>query len=508
MNTLVRINSGKNWHHIDNELLDMILKYKNKQISLTELYGAFIKYFCKKNGSLLEKFPSFLQSVVEISRVSLTVSTLCFIFLTRLTVLSILESFIGYFRKSLLVDYPDFFLSFKPKFSRLTITKDKRNILCITPNIVIGGAEKLTLNIAQAVGSERYSFHLLTTTPANNIWRDKFQPYFQNIITPMDKTAETYYSGEIDHKRLHYLIKKLNIEIVLINQYRGAYLEYIPQLKSKFKNISIVDVVHNEVNPGIHRMKQSAPYIDRRICISNRVKNYVTKIYKELSTDETYSEQLSVIHNGIDSREFTADPQTRGRFKTEFSIPIDVKIISFIGRVSDEKNPLLFVDIAKSVLAKSPEKIKFVIAGDGPDFEKVSNRIKDYGLEADFILTRMIDNVAELLNDTYVLLIVSKREGIPLAVLEAMSMGVPVISKNVGALNEVIENNVNGFLINSENDVAQVVESFSNAIFDLLTAKTDYSLLAKRARETIISGFCLETMGSKYKRVFDELIKD
>src|SRR4030067_1293820 len=334
--------------------------------------------------------------------------------------------------RTVFFDYADFLFVFKPKTSRWKIMKGKRNVLCITGTLLVGGAEKLNLNIAKGVDSQKYSFHLMTTEVASNIWVSKFKPHFLNIITPGDIGC----FSQIDYKRLKFLIRKLNIEIVLLNQ--SGY-EYVPYLKAQFRNIAIVDIVHNEVNPSLDKIERSAPYVDRRICISNRVKNCLMNEYSNSKIAKTYIDRLTVIHNGIDVWEFEAESQKKSNFKSRFSIHENTVVISFIGRFSEPKNPLLFVEIAKKLLSKSNKELKFVMAGNGLEFEKVSNLIKSYGLEDHFILLGMIDNVAELLLDTNILLIVSKREGLPLTVLEAMSMGVPVISNNVGAINEIIE---------------------------------------------------------------------
>jgi glycosyltransferase involved in cell wall biosynthesis len=104
-------------------------------------------------------------------------------------------------------------------------------------------------------------------------------------------------------------------------------------------------------------------------------------------------------------------------------------------------------------------------------------------------------------------LVVSKREGLPLVILEAMSMGVPVISTNVGAIDEVVQNGLNGFLIESGNGTNAIIASFASTILELLADQNKNRSLASKARETVNSGFSLETMCSKYQHVLDELIE-
>jgi len=441
-----------------------------------------------------------IQNIFKISRLSFSSCLMYLLLLIRLTLLKVLKF---YMRHLFILRYPleyiDFFF-FKQKCSHLKITKDSKNILCIIPYMVIGGAERVILNIAKGTDREKFNFHTVTTIPAENYWYNKYKSYFQNIVMPNKRLKKIYY------KYFNHLIKKLNIDIVLISNSMIGY-EYLPQLKSKFKHIKIIDLLHAEESFGAsHKLEWVIPYFDKRICISHHLRDYMIKKYRRTRIREKYIKRLKVIHNGIDIKEYNSNPQMKGSFKSRFLIADDVKIISFIGRFSSEKNPLLYIDIAKKVITRLPNyKLKFVMSGDGPEFDNVRNTINRYGLEDYFILTRMIENIVELLADTYILLVVSKREGIPFVILEAMAMGVPVISTEVGAIYEVIKNNINGYLINTKNNV---VDSFTCKIRDLLTEKTNYHILAKKTRETIISKFSLEIMGEKYQNVFNELISE
>ncbi|MCK4329374.1 glycosyltransferase, partial [candidate division WOR-3 bacterium] len=396
-----------------------------------------------------------------------------------------------------ILEYSVFLFSFNLKLSQLKINNGKKNILCIVPYMVVGGAEKVILNIAKGTDREKFSFHIVTTEPANNVWYNKFHPYFQNIIISTKRVA----SEKICNKYFRQLIKRLNIDMVLISNSLIGY-KYLPQLKSEFKYVRTMDLLHaGESTGAVDGLEWVTPYLDRRICISNHLKEYIVKKYKSSGVGNSYIKRLRVIYNGIDTRQYSLDAQMKGKFKSQFGIPDDVKIISFNGRFSSEKNPLLFVDTARRVIEKSPNyKLKFVMAGDGPEFDEVRNTIDKYGIKDYFILTGMIDNIAEFLADTYVLLMVSKSEGFPIAILEAMAMKVPIISTNVGAVHEIIKDSVNGYLINPGDNV---VEQFACKILDLLSGNLNHSELAEKERETVVSKYSLETMGVKYQDVFD-----
>ncbi len=392
--------------------------------------------------------------------------------------------------------YMDFIL-FKQKYP-LEISKDKTNVLFIVPHMTVGGGDKTNLSIAERVDRKKFSFHLIKTdVHGRNEWYDCFKTLFQNVVVPVkeDILWEKYFC---------YLIRKLNIKIVITcNSWIGY--RYLPQLKSKFRDIKIVDIMHAEESVGaLPKFDWLPPYLDTRICTTNRLKNYMKKRYESSGFGDKYIEKLQVIYNGIDLNQYRPNVYIKGSFKSKFSIPKDVKIITYIGRFSSEKNPLLFVEIAKNVIMRMTDyQVKFIMIGTGPDFENVRNLIDEYGMKDHIILTGTVDSVVEVLVDTYLLLVVSKTEGIPFVILEAMAMEVPVISTDVGGIKEVIQDNINGYLIDPETNV---VNSFTDKIMDLLSGKSDYHALAKRARKEVVSKYSLEAMGAYYQSLFTELI--
>ena len=399
------------------------------------------------------------------------------------------------------LEYAVFFFTFKRKCSRLKVSEDKKYILCIIPYMVVGGAERVILNIAKAFEHEKYSFHCITTVNANHVWFNKFYPYFQNIIIPSRSiTVDSIFNRYFD-----LLIRKLNINVVLISNSLIGY-KYLPKLKSTFKHIKAVDILHTRESFGIKpELKWVIPYLDKRVCISKDLKEYMVEVYKTYEIKNNYSERVKIIYNGIDIDIYNSVTKMKGKFKSKYRIPHDTKLISFIGRFSYEKNPFLFVDIVKKVIEKnSNNKLKFVMSGNGPESEKIKNYIREYNIENYFIQTGFIDNTVELLADTYILLVVSKSEGIPFVVLESMSMKVIVISNNVGAIQEIIKDGENGYLINLNDNI---VESFSNKIINLLNNADEYKQISRNARKTIDSMYTLKNMGNKYKDLFEDLCK-
>jgi len=123
--------------------------------------------------------------------------------------------------------------------------------------------------------------------------------------------------------------------------------------------------------------------------------------------------------------------------------------ILFVGRLVDVKNPQAVL-FAASMLKSELECLRVVIAGEGPLEETLKCQISSLGLDAQVELRGYVADSRDLWNEyeeADVLILPSYSEGLPLAIIEAMSTGLPVIATDVGGVSELVVNNETGFLL-------------------------------------------------------------
>ena len=492
--------SLKSTRQISILLFDSILRYRYGYIRLSRL-GHAIRLFSvgvfRSELSGKEYCQLWVKTFQSVFRLSRGLGIRFSILVVCVFCLQLVRAFLKPFRVALHKISQD--LKFKMRVSRLRSSAAGKNVLCVIPHLVIGGAEQVVLNIIRGLARTGYSFHLLAVKRQNNQWCRNFSSHFENVVLLDDTRDEERYYGY-----LKAAVQKLNIQTLLISNSRVAYdLFLVCGLNSSVSKI--IDVLHAEGWAGTSdKYLGVSSYVDKRVCISHRLKAYMTAKYKESRYDAGLDDKLVTIHNGIDVEEFKRNSSREGAFKARHDIPDGVKIISFVGRFAPEKNPFLFVEIARGLLARLPqEKFKFVMVGDGADTGLVKERIKKTGSENHFILTGMMASVVELLTDTWVLLVVSKSEGIPFVILEALSMDVPVISTDVGAIPEAIKDGFNGYLINPDGDV---IEKFVSRLADLSMHKNDHQSVASRARESMLAEFSIDRMSKGYREAIEELL--
>ena len=160
----------------------------------------------------------------------------------------------------------------------------------------------------------------------------------------------------------------------------------------------------------------------------------------------------------------------------------DVKI-GTIGRLTAQKNPILFVDIANGVI-KGNNKVHFYFLGAGfhEDLGKeVKERIEYHGIEANFHIIPKGDNIVALnfLRQLDIFLLPSVFEGLPYALLEAMFEAVPCIVSKCDGNNDVIDNNDNGY-------ACLVTDEFVSVITKLIANKEKAVEIGKAGRQYVI----------------------
>ena len=128
--------------------------------------------------------------------------------------------------------------------------------------------------------------------------------------------------------------------------------------------------------------------------------------------------------------------------------------VVFIGRITEQKDPDRLIAVLKELAERMPG-MKIAIAGTGNLEGHMKKLAEQYNLMSNIDFFGFMSNPLKLLSDTKVMIMTSKFEGLPMTVLEAMALGVPVVSTPVDGLKEVITNGINGYL---ESENSQLVK--------------------------------------------------
>lgn len=130
--------------------------------------------------------------------------------------------------------------------------------------------------------------------------------------------------------------------------------------------------------------------------------------------------------------------------------------IIYIGRLTEQKDPFRLLRVLQIVKNKRPF-VKIAIIGKG----ELENELKAYseelGLQNNVCFLGFMENPSKILADSKVMVLTSKWEGMPMVVLEALALNIPIISTPADGICDLVKNDINGFLSNDDNELAQKI---------------------------------------------------
>ncbi len=186
--------------------------------------------------------------------------------------------------------------------------------------------------------------------------------------------------------------------------------------------------------------------------------------------------------------------------KASLNIPAKAKVVLALANCKPLKNPLHFVFAAYKVLQQMKD-VYFIFTGDGPLRAQVNTLVKNLNVEKNVLFPGWRNDALELLAISDVYASVSLREGLPMSLLEAMSMRVPAVCYDVDGISEVITNNKTGFLV-PPNDI--------NMFADKLKVLLRHTALRERFEAAIdrrdFAEFTSATMVKKQERLYRSLV--
>ncbi len=203
-----------------------------------------------------------------------------------------------------------------------------------------------------------------------------------------------------------------------------------------------------------------------------------------------------VIHNGIDLVKFNPDCAKRKNLRNELNIAQNAFVISFIGRMTAQKDPLTLIKAFKEIISEYPNAVLLMV-GDGELKDKAIALTKEFGLENSVIFQKSRADVADILFSSDIFCLPSLWEGFPIALLEAMAMRKAVIATEVDGSVEIIQNKKNGILVKPQN-----IQMLTDAIKELISNNSLKTKLAIAAQQTILNDFDVKNMTKKIEDVY------
>jgi len=327
----------------------------------------------------------------------------------------------------------------------------RRAAYILTP-VTFGGAEKVSLNFLRAVDRERFDIRPIL------------------LVRPWEQ--ETHFAQEIS--RLGYRYDVIPVA-------RGKSLDplRVPRVARQLSAVlkqGAFDLVHTHGyfaditglpiagRLGIKKLSTCHGYIasSHKMKFYNCLDKHAIKLCQKVIV---VSEQLQydLINSGVNQSRIELIPnavsvpvwgttQERARIERRSALGIYPKdfVVGFTGRLSEEKGVRYLIEaVAKLRLEDVP--VKLLIVGEGEEKQALQDLVSQRGLGASVVFAGFQADVENWVTVFDVLVLPSLTEGTPLALLESMALGVPVIASAVGGVPKVVTDGMNGLLVEPEN---------------------------------------------------------
>jgi glycosyltransferase involved in cell wall biosynthesis len=357
-------------------------------------------------------------------------------------------------------------------------------VLILFPTLAVGGAERQLSFLAPGLRERGFDVHVATLKERGR--------FYEELRAAGIETTHVNMSSRFDVRGAvrGYRLWRRRPEIVLTQGLDSTLIGHAIARRARASHVSI-----EQGGSGLPRTR------DRRLLLSlvaSRVDRVVAVSATQRPELEEFGyrpEAIRVVPNG------TAAPtpeRSTDAVRGELALTGDDIVVLLPAALRPEKRPDLFVDALRLAHARDA-RVRGVLAGGGGLLDDV--RLQAAAAGGAVLVLGERSDVPDLLSAADVVCLTSDVEGIPLAALEAMALGRPLVATAVGGLQEVVDHQRTGLLV-PPNDAA----ALAAGVLELATDESRRVELGVSGRERYLATYTAERMVERYAEVLTELV--
>lgn len=361
-----------------------------------------------------------------------------------------------------------------------------------------GGLETLLAECVNRMPAHKYRHAIVCLTDYTDFAKKITQPGVE--IFALHKAPGL---GMGTHAKLWKLLRKLRPTI--LHTYNLAAIEYAFTATLAGVPIRIHaehgrDASDPEGKNRKHNLLRRwlVPFIDCYIPVSGDLQRWLKNVIGVPDAKNL------LINNGVDIEHFKKNPNQKNP-SILWNVPQDAFVIGTVGRIQDVKNHVGLIEAFMQLRSQLPEekaRLRLAIVGDGPLRKTVEDKIASAGIADVVWLPGARTDIAEIMQTFSVFALSSIAEGTPVTILEAMSVGLPVVATYVGGIPALVIDHVTGILV-PPND--------ADALATALAAYIKQPAIARQhgaaGRERIGQQYSVAAMLAAYTALYDRLCK-
>ncbi|MEA3407267.1 MAG: glycosyltransferase [Chloroflexota bacterium] len=371
--------------------------------------------------------------------------------------------------------------------------QNRISTLFLITELNVGGAERIVEQLASQLPRNRYRAQVACLYDPHAIGAD-IQAAGIPVIN-LDMQAKWDLRAPY---RLLRLLREENVQILHAHLFHAHLLAAIV---GKLAGTPVIIATRHSVEiGGQHREtinRWIRPLCDAVVAVSKDV------YQAEVQRSGIDPKKVTMIPNGVQLREFSNfDPAAAEKLRDAWSIQPETAIIGTVGRFVTPKGHIYLLDALASLRNQMPD-IRALIIGDGPLRSSIETSVKALGLAEIVILTGTRHDIPELLSLLDLFVLPSLWEGLPIAILEAMAAGLPVVATRVGGVPEVVVDGETGLLVPPGDP-----DALAQAILRLLRDPDLRHRMGQAGRARVAEHFSVEQMVRKTEALYERLLAE
>ena len=299
-------------------------------------------------------------------------------------------------------------------------------IIHILASNTLSGAENVAIQLIHMLDkSQCECFYCCPRGSIESVLKDKGISYI-----PLNR---------LSYNELKKVVKQYNPTIIHAHDYQASFFSSLMNRK-----ITVFSHIHQNIP-----FQRSVNHYSLLYLLSSfRFKRIIVvakAIIEEAFFKNCYKKKTTVQSNPIDFESLSVVDKK----------PDVIYDLCYLGRLEPEKNPLQFIHLVHLLRSHLPN-IKAVMIGDGSLWEDCRDKIKQYALHHQVVMLGFHEQPKIILLQSRILCIPSLREGIPMAALEALALGLPIVCNNVGGLPSIIDEQCGALCIEEVDYVSEI----------------------------------------------------
>lgn len=235
--------------------------------------------------------------------------------------------------------------------------------------------------------------------------------------------------------------------------------------------------------------------VGKVVCVSDAVRQAILK------RENLAPSKVTTILNGVDLEHFRPAPRPREGVLRQLGIAEGRRVIGTVGRFYPQKGIPYLIQAGMGVVRERPDTV-FLMVGEGPTRGDMWRKIEALGLAENFVLAGPRLDVREMLSAMDLFVMPSLWEGLPIAVLEAMAMGLPCIVTNVGGNPEVVRHGTTGWVV-APRDPGEL----QDRVLQLLEDDEQRRRMGEEGRRLVEREFDVRLTTRRYAELYEEMME-